>query len=141
MQHGPQRAEQRRRVVGVLHLAQDLRLSDDQGIEARSHAEHVADRLLVPVGIHVRCEAAERYALLLGDERPNSGVRCRDVRRMRDHLHPVARGHEGALADDLGIDQAGKRPVARGVAERQLLAEFQRRGVVVQADDQQRRGR
>ena len=59
VQDRPQRSRPLRQLVGLLHLAQDLRLADHHRVEAGRHAEGVAHRGLALEPVEVGFELAE----------------------------------------------------------------------------------
>ena len=78
MEHATRRTDRRRHPVLLLQLPEDLRLTDDHGIEAGGDAEEVANRLAIGVRVEVRRQGGVRDAVLAGEERrqraPDSGL-------------------------------------------------------------------
>ena len=116
--------------VAALHLAEDLRLTNDHGVEAAGDAEEVPHRFLLPVLVEVRAEDlrvdVEIAAKKLGQ------VRCIE-RLAGEQLHPVAGGkdHPFQHARGLGERAGGLHQFLR--TDGQPLAQLDGRGFVIEA--------
>ena len=118
--------------VGLLELAQDLRLAQNHGVEAGGHAEEVAHGLVVDVAVGVGLEILDLGA-------PGHGPVAQHLlghvaRAHGEQLHAVAGGEDQRLVD--GASQ-GKGPGVgiRVLDEREALAHVDGGGPVVQADE------
>ena len=109
VQDGPGRLRFGRDRVRVLHLAEDLRLADDERVEARGDAEEMPRGVEVVQVVDVRDHIAGRHVVELAEElhevvARRGGLVARDV-----DLGPVARRQHRRLA---------RRPAGRQCAER-----------------------
>ena len=113
--------------VGLLHLAEDLGLADDHGVEAGRHAEEVTDR--VPARVRVEVP--------FGVGGPLQEEAARLLERLPVHvaLDPVAGGDHHGLAHAGPPGQAGHGVLELVAAERDLLA-HRHRGALVREPHQ-----
>ena len=68
MGDGAGEAEVARRGIGRLHLTEDLRLADDQRIEARGDAEEMARRVDAAVAVEVLGQPRRVEAVIVAEE-------------------------------------------------------------------------
>ena len=68
MGHGAGELQVARRRVGALHLAENLRLADDQRVEAAGDAKEVARRVVAAVDVEMLGEPAGLDAVILAEE-------------------------------------------------------------------------
>ena len=126
----------------LAHLAEDLALADDHRVEAGRHAEEVRDRRVVVV----RVQDARRIPR---GRRPTIGEEVEDVRHRRVELRgvgvdlgAVARGEQHDLGEVLARPRATGAPWPGATGRhRHPFAQLDRRGAVVQADDDHRHER
>ncbi len=117
--------------VGVFHLAQNLRLSDDHGVEARRHSEQMANGFPLPEFVEVRLEvdridvkvfvqkAAQIYGL------PGTGGQ---------QLDAVASRNNQPFLDAGMLRQELMRLGQAALGNREPLPNFDGRGLVVDPD-------
>jgi hypothetical protein len=121
--------------VLLLQLAEDLRLSDHQRVEARRDAEEVADRVAPDVRVEVRGERGRADAVLVREVRREGRAEPGGIGAAGDDLDAVARRHDGRFGDPLERHEASQRLVELPVREREALAQLDRGRAVVQTDD------
>jgi hypothetical protein len=119
---------------GLFHLAQNLRLADDHGIEARSHAEQVTDGFLVVVGIEVRRQHLGVDAEVAREEACHRHIRALDDGHQ---FHAIASGDDHALGDSRRRGQGARGLGQLVAADGDLLPERNGRRLVVHADERQ----
>jgi hypothetical protein len=91
--------------VGLLQLAEDLRLADDHRIQAGGHQEQVLDRGLVPMLVDMPVQFLDGHGAgkqLVED----LGAGLLRVLAGEQHLDPVAGGQEVVLAHRLQLPQS-----------------------------------
>jgi hypothetical protein len=120
----------RGRVVGALHLGEDLVLAEHERVEARRHAEQVRDGLRALVAVEDGLDLREGLPRRLGEELREAlvgrvRVELDAVARREEHGLPCARDGDGPL---LRLDLGARR-------DRELLPHLERRGAVRQADN------
>ncbi len=125
-------------LVGVLHLAEDLRLAQHHRVQPGGDAEHVAYRVVFIVPIQELIQFAGSQMMM------TTQPRLRDVLRARRHadiqLGAVAGGQDHRLFHAGFVGQL-VQGFARGVrVERHLFAQADRRGEVIEAEGDQRHG-
>ncbi len=121
--------------VGVLHLPDDLRLAEDHGVQARRHAEEVADRVAPLVVIEGGGEGVGGDAVAL---RQHLGDRRRLGRGSVVHrieFDAVAGREDDHLLRGEGLLQLGEGGLERGLGHGQLFAKLDGRALVVQSGD------
>ena len=109
--HAERPVEQRAggsRLVGIPHLAEDLSLSGDEGVEPRCDAEQVQRRRLVRQPVRDRCERA-RVRSRKREERAIRDLACVAVARGDVELRAVA----GRQNDRLDLTVAAPRELLR----------------------------
>ena len=126
----------RGRPIGVLHLAQDLRLPYDHGIEAGGDEEEVPVRLVVVQ--QYRCSrgaSPRRCRSARSGSRPSAPARCLQVRAAHVDLRPVARGDDGRLADAPGLRASFSTSARASSGMKSLSLTSRGRGVMIEAED------
>ena len=118
---------------GLLHLAEDLRLAQHQRVQPGRHPEQVAHRVGLVVAIQVGVQVVAG-ALLAGQP---VGQRIGAVVAAGVDLGAVAGGQQHRLLHAGLRAQRLQRPRQRVRAERHRLAQGNRRGLVVDAEDVQ----
>ena len=114
--------------ISFFHLAQNLRLADDHGIQAGRYAKHVADGFGFTIFVQVRLIAGRVKVKVVAQE--STQVRAA-VASLRQHFDPIAGAkdqafiHAGMLAQVL--QSVGQARFGNG----QPLPHFDRRSVVV----------
>ena len=138
MQRRPHRLARLREREGVLHLPEDLRLADHHGIQARGHAERVADRVVLGMDIEDGLDGCRVHAALPAQMAERGGARL--ARHLGDavDLDAIARRQHHGLAQ-----RAATHEVAQDLADlvlvgRQLLAQLDRRVLVAQPCSEER---
>ena len=118
--------------IGFLDLAENLRLADDHRVEAGGDAEDVADRFIFAKFVEMTFELAEIDLEILAQEFAQI---ARAILHVGDEFHAVAGGNDHALGNGgmLGQSLAGLGQARFG--NRQALAHFDRRGLVIHADE------
>ena len=113
---------------GFFHLAQNLRLAHHHGVEAGSHAEKMAHRLLITVVVNVRRQLRRINAEVAVKKRRQVGVR---ILERGQQLHPIAGGNDHALANARHVRQRARcfRQILTG--DRDPLAQRDGRGLVI----------
>ena len=123
--------------VGVLDLAQDLRLAHDHRVEGRRHPQHVLHGLafgeFVEVVFEARLVAGACPSQVAPEERAQAMARSVEVARERHDLDAIAGGDQHRLVDLVGADELLQR--RRHVVHGQPLAHLERGAPVVQADE------
>src|SRR5262245_3285138 len=77
-------------IVVLLELTQNLRLPDNHGVQTRSHAEQMPDRLRPMMGIDVVIQTIGAFLSLLISQERLDLLRCRlTIPRCRDDLDAV----------------------------------------------------
>jgi hypothetical protein len=135
VQHTPRRAGRRRGRVLLLHLAEDLRLADHHGVEARRDPEEMADRVPPDVRVEVRAERRLDHAVLAREVRGECRAEGVGARPAGDDLDAVAGRDDGALHHALHGHEPAERVLVVPVLERQPLAQLHRSRAVIQADE------
>ena len=114
VQHGPVGRLAAGQLVGLLHLAGDLALADDQAVEAGGDAEQVPDGVRVAVFVEVRPDLVGRQAVELGEEVgdpwPASGL---SPGQREVQLDAVAGAEDDGLAAGAGRSGRGRGQAAR----------------------------
>ena len=139
MQHGSGRAGERRLLVMVLHLAEDLRLADDHRVEARGDAEQMPHALASGVRVEMRRELRVRHVALGGEELADPRLetaRAGVLGDARDDLDAVARRDDRRLVHAVETGETRERRLQVDLRERETLPHCDRRGAVAQADDE-----
>ncbi len=122
------------RLIGVLELGEDLRLADDERVEARGDAEEVSDRL---VAGHARDRATQRVGLdpAAHGERPDGellgGPR---VGGQEVDLGAVAGRQHDRFAHAVARHELAAQARGLGAGQRETLAQLERRGLVGDAE-------
>ena len=123
--------------VGFFDLAENLRLADHHGVEARGHAEEMTDGVSIVVPINVRSKQRGLKAELAIEETGEIGGGRLDD---REHLDAIAGGDDHALGDSghggEGAGDFGELLAGDGDA----LAQLDGRGFVVDADEYEGHG-
>ena len=139
MGHGAGKVQVARQRVGALHLAENLRLADDQRVEAAGDAKEVARRIVAAVDVEMLGEPAGLDAVILAEEARDGVGRRLAVAEAVD-LRAVA----GRQDDGLGADRARRERRQRrrqpAAAEVHRLAQLHRRRPVADPDSQQAHG-
>jgi hypothetical protein len=96
-----------RQEIRLLHLPQHLGLTDDQGIQTRSHAEQVADSFILVVNVErvgefIKADSVKR----LGESaKPRHCILL--LKRDQDKFHSIAGGNDHSLFDlRFGLESA-----------------------------------
>jgi len=131
---GPGRSLVHGVAVGVLELAQYLRLAHDHGIQAAGHGEQMLHGLEIDILVGVFHQQVRRS---LADARPviDHGVQGLALGHAFDHghdLHPVAGGERHAFGERTVGHEPGLEVFHIGEGE--FLAHIDPGGPVVQAD-------
>ena len=125
--------------VGASHLAQDLGLADNHGIDTARHAEQMPERSVVVIRVQVIAEILGRDMAELGEEVPYA-LRARMEARHGDvHLDPVARRQHGSLEDVFERRQLVQRLRQTLLGDRKALEELDGSGLVIEPNDDERR--
>ena len=118
--------------VGLFDLAENLGFADDHGIQARSHAEEMADGVFLAEFVEVRVEFFGGQMEVVVQESAQVGVAVGGVGH---DLHAIAGGDDHALFDPgIGVEIAAGIGQAR-LRDRQALAHFERRALVIHANE------
>ena len=118
--------------VGFLDLAENLGFADNHRIQARGHAEEVADRVFLAEFVEMRVEFVGGEVKVVVQESAQVGVAVGGV---GDDLHAIAGGDDHALFDSgIGVEIAAGIGQAR-LRDRQALAHFERRALVIHANE------
>ncbi len=134
VQDRPERGRGRGILVGRLHLAQDLRLTEDHRVEAGRDPEDVADRVLPLEPIEVRQDLGGGAAVVLRNE-SGDGIGGPRILPASVDLHPVA-GREDDRLLETGVGPQPLERLGNPLARKgHGLAHRQRGGLVAEADD------
>ena len=123
--------------VRLLHLAEDLRLADDQRVEARGDAEQMPRGVEVRHVVDVRRDLAVIDAVELADEAHQVGPRRRHVVARDVELGAVARREHHRLARRSALGQRAQRAVDAARLKVDALAQLDRRGAVTDSDEEE----
>ena len=126
-----------RRGVGLLHLAEDLRLADDQRIEPGGDAEQVAGGVGLGAGVDVRAQIVGRHRARRREEAGHRLVAVLEAVAGRVQLGAVAGREQHHLAERRIAGQRRHRVAEIAGRERQPLAQLDGRRVVAHAEDQE----
>ncbi len=119
--------------VGLLDLARDLRFPDHHGIEAAGDGEKVLDGFGPFLEVEVRREI--RFAgRELREEPVNVAV---ELGGHAVDFHPVAGGEQDDFGEVAGQLEAAAVAAQPGGMDRQLLAQFDRRGPIAQPGNEE----
>ena len=121
---GPALSTVRRGRKRVLDLAEDLRLADNERVEAGGDAEQMARRVVVDMRVEMRSNAIGRQLVELGEKRDQIlaaevGVLARDVQ-----LRAVARRDDDGLGSVLATRERAHGRLETAAAEIQPLPEL-----------------
>ena len=132
VEHGADRLRAGGEGVGFFHLAEDLRLADDQRIEAGGHAEQMTGGVEIDQVVNMRGELAAIDAVKLADEGAEIGARRPDVFARRIDFGAIAGGEHDRL---VGRAPGGQRPQRRLHASLEVdpLTQVDGRGAVTEA--------
>ena len=130
VQQGPQGAGRFGLAHRFLHLAEDLRLAQHHGFQARGDAKRVAHRLLLGQGVKIGLELLRLDALILGQ--PMQRLMRLGGRAVQ--LGAVAGGEYRRFPHRLGLGQLAQRQLQLFGVKHHLLADRERSGVVIQAE-------
>ena len=127
--------------VGLLDLAENLRLADDHGVERGSDAEEMADGLALAELVEVRLEGGGGDGEVLVQEAQEVWrIAVAGVVLDGEELDAVAGGEDEGFSD-AGLMGEGACGVGEaGGGDGETLADFDRRGGVVDADEDQCHG-
>ena len=103
IQHHAEAVAFARNLLGLLHLADDLRFAQDHRVEARGHAERMVRGFLLFEGVDVGLELGALHALLVGNEGKNALLRGARILAGDVKFRAVAGGkHSGFMNAALG---------------------------------------
>ena len=126
--------------VGLLDLAEDLRLADDHGVERAGDAEEMADGFALAELVEMGLDVVGRDGEVLVQEAEEvgrlSGWRLRVVLQ-GEELDAVAGGEDEAFADAGLVERACGWRRRGGGGDGEALADLDGRGVVVDAEEDQ----
>src|SRR6185503_7873118 len=123
-----------RGLVGLLDLAEDLRLADHHRLQAGRHAEGVTDGFRIRVTVEDRVQLAAVARVIAGEEGLQGLYRARIVLAGVE-LHAVAGGEDHGLARPRLRAQAQERVAHLVLGEGEGLAHGERGRPVAHADD------
>ena len=126
--------------VGFLHLAEDLRLADDERVEARRDAEEVTRGVEVGDVVDVGRDLRRVDAVELADERHQIAPRGGEIVARRVHLGAVAGRQHHGLPRRPARRQRAERLVHAARVEVDPLAQLDRRGPMADSDEKQMHG-
>ena len=119
--------------VGRLELAEDLRLAENQRVQARGHAEQVLHGVQALVLVDVRGQSGLVLAAMLGPGGQNRGLGVAARHVGDEHLHPVAGGKDKGFAQ-AGIAAHQKFAEPGTVAQGERLPDFHAGGLMVEPE-------
>jgi hypothetical protein len=122
-------------LVGVLDLPEDLRLADDQRVQARGDAEEVAHRVGPGVQVQVRGQFALGHLVVGGDESPHRRRALLAAFDDRRDLNAVAGREDHRLARTPAAPCSARSASWIVLSGNATLADVHRGGLVVQPDD------
>ena len=123
--------------VGLLHLAEDLRLADDERIEPGGDPEQVAGGVGFAAGVDVRPQIVGRHGAGRRQEAGHRLVAVLEAVAGRVELGPVAGREQHHFAERRIAGQRRHRLAEIAGGERQPLAQVDGRGVMADAEDQE----
>ena len=125
--------------VGLLDLAEDLRLADDHGVERAGDAEEMADGLALAELVEVRFEGGSGDGEVLVQEAEKvGGIAVAGVVLNGDELDAVAGGEDEGFADSGLMGECARGVGEAGQGDGEALADLDGRGGVVDADQDER---
>ena len=125
--------------VGLLDLAEDLRLADDHGVERAGDAEEMADGLALAELVEVRFEEGGGYGEVLVQEAEKvGGIAVAGVVLDGEELDAVAGGEDEGLADAGLMGECARGIGEAGGGDGEALADLDGGGGVVDADQDER---
>ena len=120
-----------RHAIGILELAQDLRLAQHHGVESRGDGEGMRDGELFLMNIEARGEVQVVAVMIL--EPLRQLCRARIARPV--HFRAIARREDHHLGDAELLPQGAQRRGEAIFVERHFLAQRKRRGLMVEAEN------
>ena len=117
--------------VGGLELAEDLRLAEYEGIEARRHAEQVAHGFIVFILVEVRLQFVHAAAAGRGPAFEGAAAGGVAVAH-HEHFHAVAGGEDEGFADAFAVGH-GPRFRRAEIGEREFFTHLHGGGAVIDA--------
>ncbi len=130
VEHGADGARIGRDRMGVLHLAENLRLPDHERVETGRHAEQMPGRVDVADVVDVRCEIGARKAVEVADEADQVVARRLDVVAGDVELGAVAGGEHDGFTRGAARSQHAERFRNAARLKVDALAHVDRRGAV-----------
>ena len=127
--------------VGLLDLAEDLRLADDHGVERAGDAEEMADGLALAELVEVRFEGGGGDGEVLVQEAEEvGGIAVAGVVLNGEELDAVAGGEDEGFADSRLMGEGACGVGEAGQGDGEALAHLDGRGGVVDAEQDQCHG-
>lgn len=120
---------------GLFDLAENLRLTHDQGVETGGHPEQMPYRLLVLMLVEVGAQGFGRDTVMFGQ--PARQRRFMFSSDVAVDFSPVAGAEQYRLFDAGHLHQRLKCLTLEAVRHAHALAQVNRRGLVIQAKDKQ----
>ena len=120
---------------GLFDLAENLRLTHDQGVETGGHPEQMPYRLLVLMLVEVRAQGFGRDTVMFGQ--PARQLRFMFSSDVAVDFSPVAGAEQYRLFDAGHLHQRLKCLTLEAVRHAHALAQVNRRGLVIQTKDKQ----
>ena len=125
--------------VGVFDLAEDLRLADDHGVERGGDAEEMADGFALAELVEVGLDGVGGDGEVLVQEAQQAGVGGAVACVLPgDELDAIAGGEDEGFADAGLMGQGADGVGQAGGGDGEALADLERRGGVIDADQDER---
>ena len=134
VQQGAEAAGGFRRAHGVLHLAENLRFTQHHRVQPARHAERVPGCGLGVVHVQVRLQPVHRQLVVVR----HPGQRIAHIRRVTVDLGAVTGGQDRHFVRRVRAHHARQRVPQPFGREGELLADGERRGLVIEAEGYER---
>ena len=121
--------------MGLLHLAENLRLADDQRVEAGGDAEEMPRGVEVRDVVHVRQQRRRIHAVKLADEVDEVSARALGLLARRVDFGAVARREHDGFARRSALGQRAQRRLDAARLEVEPLAQLDRRGAMADSNE------
>ena len=122
------------------HLAEDLALADDHGIQPRGHREQVLDRPVLVAHVQVLGELGQRDAGVAGQQVGDRGQARVELVDLGVDLHPVAGGHDEGARDRLRFENVAQQLAELVTADGGPFQGRDRGAAVTEPDDKHAHG-
>ena len=124
----------------LAHLAEDLALADDHGVQPGGHRQQVLDRPVLVVHVQVLGQFGQRDAGMPGQQVGDRGQARVELVHLGVDLHPVAGGHHERARDRVRFEHVAQQLAERVAADGGPFQGRDRGASVAQPDGQHAHG-